>query len=381
MTLHKGLALTLALLGAALLPAQEPLPPLGQPNIHPARVVALATGSSSAACTGSWTALAVTLSGSLPEIAAWDFRGPLSSRYGRQSLGAQKLFLTGFGCTCDLSSALAELAVLQAGDDGHPDGLGCWSLIDTDRVRAFPEAYKQAGVIRDGHDISVGLPETTAYSNILALAYYTSPSAFRNAARRDLTYAQIFAEPAEHRGQVVHIEGRLKRLSRLEPPLEAKAQGVSDLYEAWIFNDAYGLNPFCALFTQLPMGLKDRVGEGKVGGIVEVSFDGYFYKKFRYKAADSRERTARDAPVFIGRTLVPRSQPSTLPAEDDWGNQVMAIFLGVVGSAVVVVVGLTWWFRHTDERVRRRLAVRQPRELVLPPPADAPFEDFSGPVR
>jgi hypothetical protein len=338
-------------------------------------------GSGAAPSVGAWSALAGTLSGALPEVAAWELRGPLSSRYGRQSLGAQTLFLTGFTPVRDLPSALAELAILQVGDDGRPDGLRCWSLLDTDRVRPFPAVYKEPGVIRDGHDISIGLPETVAYSNIVAMAYYTSPAAFRQAARRDLTYAQVFAEPHLYRGEVIHIEGRLKRLSRLEPPIEAKAQGVTDLYEAWIFNDVYGMNPFCALFTQLPMGLSDLVGEKKIQGFVEVAFDGYFYKKFRYKAADSREHTARDAPVFIGRTLTVRSLPEPTPAApDEMSSQVLTLFLGIVAFTVVVVAALTWWFRRSDERVRRRLQAGRYREFVPPPPEDG-VGDFSGPAR
>jgi hypothetical protein len=355
-------------------------PARAQSGVAPAAVAAGATGSAATPGAGAWSALAQTLSGALPEVAAWDLRGPLSSRYGRQSLGAQTLFLTGFAPVRDLPSALAELAVLQAGDDGRPDGVRCWTLIDTDRVRPFPAIYKEQGVIRDGHDISVGLPETVAYGNILVVAHYTSAEAFRKAARTDLTYAQVFAEPGRYRGQVVHVEGKLKRLARLEPPLEARAQGVGDLYEAWIFNDGYGLNPFCALFTQLPAPLRDLVGENKIKSAVEVTFDGYFYKKFRYKAGDSRERTARDAPVFIGRTLaVPAAPPPEAPPPDDWGNQMMAVFVGIIAAAVAVVAGMTWWYRRTDERVRRRLAARHAE--FVPPPADAGANDFSDPMR
>jgi hypothetical protein len=330
---------------------------------------------------GPECATAGIVAGTLPEIAVWDLRGPLSSRYGRQALGAQTLFLSGFTSRRDLPSALTEVAILQAGDDGRPDSVRCWSLLDTEQVRPFPEAFKEVGLIRDGHDIAIGQPEVVAYADILSMAYYTSAAAFRKSARTDLTYAQIFSEPRKYRGEVVNIAGRLKRLSRLEPPPEAQAQGVSDLYEAWIFNDVYGLNPFCALFTYLAPGMSDLVGEGKIKSQVEVSFDGYFYKKFRYKAADSREKTARDAPVFIGHTLVLRSRPAEAagPA-DDWGNQIIGVFIGVVTLGVVAVVGLTWWFRRSDARVRRRLQASRNVDFI-PPPADTPSEEFFKPAR
>jgi len=306
--------------------------------------------------------------------------GPKSGFRMREATGTATLFLTGWSGVRDLPSALAVAAVLQAGDDGRPDGLKCWSLRDTDQVRPFPAAYLAEGYIRDGHGIHVGTLETGAYFDVVVMAHYTSAAAFRKAARRDLTYTQVFADPSRYRGQVLHFEGRLKRLARLEPPDEVQAQGVTDLYEAWIFSDAYGLNPFCALFTNLPPELADLVGENKIKGSVEVSFDGYFYKKIRYKAADSKESTARDAPVFIGHTLAVRSLPQGATESDNWGNGIMAVFLGIIGLAVVTVVGLTWWFRRTDRRVRRRLAARQNAELILPP-AESSASDFPGPAR
>jgi hypothetical protein len=370
-----GALLTALAVGRGQPPLFAPEPPAALP----AAVQALGAGGIPG--TGAWSTLAGTLAGALPEVAAWDLRGPLAGRYERQTAGAQALLLSGFAPIRDLPSVLGVLGLLQAGDDGQPDSLRLWSLLDTDQVRPFPAAFKEPGIIRDGRDISIGLPETTAYSRIVVMAHYTSPAAFRRAARHDLTYAQIFAEPRLYRGEVIHIDGRLKRLARLEPPLEARAQGVSDLYEAWIFNDAYGTNPFCALFTELPASLRPLVGEKKIQGFVEVSMDGYFYKKFRYKAADSRERTARDAPVFIGRTLTVLSLPPPPdPAAQDGSGQVLTLFLGIIAGTVVVVVALAWWFRRNDERLRRRLRAGRPQEFI-PPPADTGLGDFSGPAR
>jgi hypothetical protein len=383
-TAGRWLAVVVALAAVCRLGAQPPAePPLFPPDKPgtPQALAAGAVGAGTSPGAGPFAALAKALSGALPEVAAWNFRGPLSDRYGRQKVGAQTLFLRGFNCVQDLPSALGELAVLQSGDDGRPDAVPCWSLLDTDRVQPFPAAFKEPGVIRDGKEIPVGTDEPVAFADVVTMAYYTSEAAFRKASRSDLTYAQVFAEPARYRGEVVHIGGRLKRLSRLDPPLEAKAQGVTDLYNAWIFNDAFGMNPFVAVFTVLPARMNDLVGQDKIKGTgVEVSFDGYFYKKFRYKAADSKERTAREAPVFIGRTLVPRLGPAPPeePAGEDWSGQIMAVFLGIVGLGVVVVVGLTWWFRRSDERVRRRLVANR-RPEFLPPDDDA--TDFSAPAR
>jgi hypothetical protein len=370
---------TVALCALALLapplpaqpPADNPRPlfnPLGL--AQPAPLGALGVGASAAPQSGPWGVLSTVYAGAGPEAQAWGLEGVLSTRPGREQLGAATLFLTGFG---GRAAPPAALAVLQAGD-----GLGCWELLDTDRLRPFPEAFKD-GRIQDGKDIGVGTPETAAYAEVLTLAHYTSDRAFRRAARSDVLYYNLFNEPAQYRGDVVRVEGRLRRLLRWKPPPEAAARGVNNLYEAWLFNDDSGYgNPFCAVFTELPPGLTPR---DKFEPAQPVSFAGYFFKKFRYQGPDKKWR---DAPLLIGHTLTVRAAGAGPAAEagDNWAEHLGLIFLGVVATTVCVVVALTWWFRRSDVRVRRRLlAARGAHEFVPPPPDVAvaqPVEPAAG---
>ncbi len=352
----------------AWLAAPEPAAPLFPPlGVHAENVSVLMTGAALAPQTGPLGTAATLLAGTEPQFRVWDLWGPLSSRPGRIQLGAATLTLDGFASTASLPQGLLQVAILQAGND-RAEGDGCWTLIDTDTVRPFPRAFRD-GRIEDGKGLSIGTLETEAFAEMLVQSHYTSARAFAAAARRDLTYAQVFAEPATYRGQVMHIQGRLGRLSRLDPPPLAQAQGVSDLYEAWIFHDAYGLNPFCALFTELPPALRDCLGEKQLPQRdIEVAFDGYFYKKFRYKAADSKANTARDAPVFMGRTLQVLRLPAAAPEPDEWGNHVIGVFVGAVAVVIVAGITLTWWFRHSDSRVHRRLRAARETSVVLPDP-------------
>jgi hypothetical protein len=61
----------------------------------------------------------------------------------------------------------------------------------------------------------------------------------------------------------------------------------------------------------------------------------------------------------------------------------MAVVLGIVAFAVVVVVGMTWWFRRTDHQVRGRLRAVRHTGFVPPPPelpeADQGPQDFVRP--
>jgi hypothetical protein len=259
-----------------------------------------------------------------------------------------------------------ELVMLQAAEQRD-----CWTLINTDELRPFPDYFLAPGFIRDRRDISVGVPEYEAFWQTLVLAHYTSANAFGRSARRDVTYANLFNEPEQYRGHVIRVSGRLIRLLAFPAPDEARADGLGTFYEGWIMTDPYGENPMCLVFTDLPSGLQVD-NERKYND--EVSFDGYFYKRYRYKAADSKKRNEfRDAPMLIGHTLFGRFNKATVAESaesDNWGHSLIWVFLGVVGGAVVGVIGLTFWFRYHDSRVRHRL--RASRNPVFVPPSEGP---------
>ncbi len=309
------------------------------------------------------------VAGAHPDIQVWNLRGPLSTKSGRIQIGAASLFLAGFGPPA--GTPLVELATLQAGDDRS-----CWDLLDTDHLRPFPPALLEAGLIRDRKGIYNGDPEIEAYNQILILAHYTSAKAFAGGARRDLKYVNLFNEPERLRGQVVHVQGRLVKLLRFDPPDEARGAGVSDLFESWIMTDDYGENPVCAVFTDLPAGL--TVGNRRLN--VPVGFDGYYFKRYRYKSPDTKKANAfRDAPLIIGHTLTGQFGPSAAAeggVSDDWGQNLIWIFLGVVGGSVLVVVVLTAWFRYNDSRVRRRISATRNAGFVPPSWVDGEEDMF-----
>ncbi len=308
---------------------------------------------------GSWSALADLYAGTHPDLRVWDLRGPFSTKPGRIQVGTASLFLTGFGPLRGVN----ELAMLQAGEDRD-----CWVLINTDELRPFPPFFLKPGMIRDRNGIFNGDPEIDVYCQILALAHFTSAKAFAKAARHDVSYAHLFNEPERYRGQVVHVSGRLVRLRRFDPPDDARGLGVSDLYEGWIMTDRYNENPACVVFTSLPAGLK--IDEGRRLNIEGVSLDGYFYKRYRYKAYDSKKANEyRDAPLLIGHTLRGPfgSSAKEEDTQDDWGHNLIWVFVCVVGGTVVGVIGLTIWFRYQDRRIRNRLAASRHTDFVPPP--------------
>jgi hypothetical protein len=259
----------------------------------------------------------------------------------RCSLGVAALF----GLAAEGSARpLACLAVLRAGDE-----TACWSLVDTSIVRPFPDAWRDW--ITDEKPIQSDALEVDAYAGALALAHWTDAAALDKAARGDLTFVQLFREPAKYRGQIVRISGRMKRIRRYDdPPEKARRAGIAHVYEGWLFNDDFGINPVCCVFTDLPDGL--RVAEKMEE---RVEFAGYLFKRYRYKAGDTpKPNQWRDAPLLIGRVV------AVLPARTTgeprgWDRSLAPLFLSLVGGTIVVVVLLTLWLRRGDDRVRRRV--------------------------
>ncbi|MFO0841885.1 MAG: hypothetical protein U0797_05715 [Gemmataceae bacterium] len=341
-------------------PAPGPLFNADEVHVNPLHLSLAAFGAATPPSTGRWAALGAVYAGE--QHRAWNLDGPLTNRHSRVSLGASSLALAGLGPS---AGALSALGVLEAGQQ-----LDCWSLIDTDHFRPLPEDWLK--VITDNEPIGAGGVEAEVYSRALIRANFTSSKAFKRAARKDVTYAHVYGEPARYRGTVVRVEGRLLRVNRFDPPHEAQEAGVNDVYEAWVFNEQLGTNPYCVLFTEWPAGLpRDLLGEGRIDRVVRVAIDGYFFKRYRYNANDPRGREL-DAPLVIGHGLLLLG-----PAAADDGSAtfpiklVMGVFGAVFGGLIVGVVAVTYWYRRSDRRIRRRILARMP-EFALPPPEAAP---------
>jgi hypothetical protein len=172
-----------------------------------------------------------------------------------------------------------------------------------------------------------------------------SPSeALARYARADLTYAHLMEEPSKYRGALVHFEGRLRKLVQYDAPKLAAAEGVGQLYEAWIFGTTHYSNPMCVLFTELPPGLQPGERLDRL-----VAFDAFFFKRYRYLAADG----ARDAPLLMGHS--PRVSATPAAAEPTV-SEMLSGFVAFGAGTVALVVLLTWWFRRSDQRTRLTLA-------------------------
>ena len=99
----------------------------------------------------------------------------------------------------------------------------------------------------------------------------------------------------------------------------------------------------------MPAGLKPAVQIEQ-----RISFDGYSYKRYRYKAADNlKANEAREAPLLIGHTVLLIKPPAETGMMEDLVDQAQVglptLVVILIGGTLVLVVSL-YLLGRTSER-------------------------------
>jgi hypothetical protein len=341
----------------------------------PVRMALAVIGASTSPTTGPMGSLAVTYAGEHPRVAAWSLKNALTNRHSRISLGAATLVLS--GCDNGFGSALTKLATLLVSQK-----LDCWSLQDTDIFRPLPRRWLR--IIKDDKEILNH--ENDVYSAVLVRAYFTSAKAFASAVRTDITLTHLLEDPESCRGAVVHVEGKLQKINRHDPPWLAGAGPngvVNDLYDAWI---SVGPALYRVVFVEWPAGLsRDLLGKEKIAEPPTVIANGYFFKLFKgFQFTINRRHVERDVPFLVTHTLeipAPEAPVEKSDSSSVWLKKVIYGMLGLFIAVVFGVLGLTYWYRKHDNDIRKRLLKARAPEFVLPPPDATPVAPLAPPVR
>ncbi len=203
-----------------------------------------------------------------------------------------------------------------------------------------------------------GYEEYRVYSQAVVLAHQTAVDLFaKNAAENShLNFDQLFVQPKKYRGEIVHMEGLLKRLSREDAPVLAQRQGVPHVYVGWIYLHRPNTRtpPVCVHFTDLPANLKEGEDLNR-----KVSFDGYFFKKWGYEVVerDAKGQARKiNTLMFVAPTLKgqPAARSDAQPSSPLPGPVLFGI-IGFVAITVGLMLGINLWYRRTDRQVRARL--------------------------
>jgi len=224
--------------------------------------------------------------------------------------------------------------------------------------------------------------EVDAYNYFVLHARKFSLDVMAKHTRKELTFPRLFEDGHKYRGEIVRVEGRLKRLTWIGSNKQLEGQGVKSLYEAWIFGEHYFSNPTCVIVSELPAGIEP----GEDIRDVHVAVDGYYFKRYVY---ETPERTAenrpvnRRAPLVIARTLTRTDvvgQES--PGARAFGRLFLPVVIGLLLAMVGAVLLIHRWFRAGDRHSQNALRHARGDEFIAPieqPHAPAPRVMPDGP--
>lgn len=355
------------LLIACVLPTQKatpqdidtvPLFQLFQPE--QSYLATLCIGSGTTPGIGLLNSLSALVSGDDSGFNLWSFSAPLSSRRDKTLLATCGLILLPANSAM---SGIETIGLLKIGDEED-----FWTLINSDVVRPIPDEFLDR--VKDEKPISgpsIDDLEASAYCEFVLMAYQTSALAFTQSARKELTFSDLMTKPKTNRGEVVEIKGRLRRLRKIAPPMALLSVGVSELYEGWVFQEMYGPNPVCILFTQLPDNIQPFEKDDFL-----IEFQGYFFKKYRYKTANTgSENPWKDTPLVIGKTLtVKRGSIESSEEGSTWAKGLLPLFTASSLVVLSVIIGIIIWFLRGDQKTSNRLRNRKVE-------VDPIFKDYS----
>lgn len=246
--------------------------------------------------------------------------------------------------------AIITLAVVAAG--GAVSGQPAAVKLDKDRFE-----FRQVEDNKPPPRADLNPEEYRAYNDVLLHARRFPEAELEAAARRDVLFHDLVVETRkDFRFDLIHFEGRLKRLRDVGPTPELAAAGVKSLYEGWVFPPA-GDAPLCVLLTELPPGLEPAL-EYDPGR--PVTFAGYSFKLLRYEAADpDPKRRHRLAPLLMAHSLTPLPEPAA--GSGDGGMNILVGVVGLVAAVSAVLLGLMAYFRRGDRVHRAAMADRRRR--------------------
>lgn len=188
-------------------------------------------------------------------------------------------------------------------------------------------------------DTAVRTVEHAALAHLIELLHTTAADQLNQAARTDVTYAQLYQQPPAYRGQLVQLAGQVRRADWIRAP--RNDAGIERLAELWLQPEGAPANPLAVYCLELPPGFPQGV---QLTEPVVVS--GFFFKRWLYNARD----TLRTTPLVVGKTVTWRREPPASPTPvTGWEIARVLVIGAVCGLAAAVYL-----FRSAGRRKRAR---------------------------
>lgn len=147
--------------------------------------------------------------------------------------------------------------------------------------------------------LTIRTQELETYYAILGRIKDMPLRVLEQAANKRISYSEIYNDIGRHRGELVLLEGDLRRLEAIPAP-EDNPLGIKTLYEGWLFTEAGARHPIRIQCTSLPPGMP--LGESIK---LPVKFSGYVFKRTSYET----QLGLNTAPLILGSR--PRWNPPT----------------------------------------------------------------------
>ncbi len=185
---------------------------------------------------------------------------------------------------------------------------------------------KYLAEVRD--DTPFRYAERHAWFNLLDVLNRTKQSELRKAAMGQVTFAQLFQQPDDYRGELVTIRGVVRQAYRFTAP--ENDVGIETFHQLWISPDDHRSSPMVVYCLTLPSGfpLEEDLRE-------DAQITGFFFKRWAYRAKD----TVRTAPVLAAKTLQWQQ-----PVESSKSPSTDPITLGAIVGVSVLASGIALFF-------------------------------------
>ena len=215
--------------------------------------------------------------------------------------------------------------------------------------------------------------EQDVYFDMIIYANRTNPAALDRAALRDEgLWAKVFHEPAKYRGQVLHFEGRLKRLRQYPRRRRWPSRAARGITTKDTCPSMPGKTTRCSSSARSCRRTSSRAKPGRAGRVQRLLLqDLPLHGRGHEADAQGPPRPAADRPHHHP-TGAPAPAPETSDDGSAWSDLARpGCFSASIGLAVALLFLLGYWFRSGDRHVHGRVSTARYGEFV-PPPADAP---------
>ncbi|MBX3443601.1 MAG: hypothetical protein KF774_14435 [Planctomyces sp.] len=199
---------------------------------------------------------------------------------------------------------------------------------------------RQVGLLRQEQDVVEAL---------LAAASELPQQAVGEAGLANVPIADLKQRPEEFRGELLRIEGTVRRLQRCNERLTPDPEG--ELYDAWVFTEESGTMPWRVIAPTISGDLRPGIEIS-----IPARTSGYFFKLMGYATPGG----AAVAPVLIapGWKVSAAAAPATPPVRRIGPPSARSTLLLMAGAAIVLSLAVRLFIPRLPKR---------PRDAGVPP--------------